>query len=369
MSNRREFLKNAGGAAAGVVFTGCSLLNAEQQSGAPRRRQVVVGAQRVKTIDVHAHCAVPAAAKLLNRDVSGQDIPLEQRLKAMDAQGIDMQALSINPFWYEADREVATQLIKMQNEGLAELCAAHPDRFVAFASAALQFPDLAAQQLEEGVRKLGLRGAAIAGHVKGEELSNRKFDLFWAKSRRAGRADFYASPPVRESHGRSRIGQAVRRQRKVEQRDRQSSRNHHLLLASDFRRNARPLSGAQDLRSTWRRLSCLLRRSLGSRLFARPRLQPHQEAPQRVFPGTALRRFAGLHTRGAAPLGRGVRREPYHDRHRFSVSLDDHTRRSRAQHAGVEQRGQACDFGRECGEALADRELEALFPNYSFLNH
>jgi aminocarboxymuconate-semialdehyde decarboxylase len=176
MSNRREFLKSAGGAAAGVVFTGCSLLNAAQQSGAPRRRQVGVGGQRVRTIDVHAHCAVPAAAKLLNRDVSGQDTPLEQRLKAMDAQGIDMEALSINPFWYEADRDVATQLIKMQNEGLAELCSAHPDRFVAFASVALQFPDLAAQQLEEGVKKLRLRGAAIAGHVNGDELSNRKFD-------------------------------------------------------------------------------------------------------------------------------------------------------------------------------------------------
>ena len=186
MSNRREFLKNAGGAAAGVVFTGCSLLNAAQQSDAPRRRQVVVGGQRVKTIDVHAHCAVPAAAKLLNRDVSGQDTPLEQRLKAMDAQGIDMEALSINPFWYEADRDVATQLIKMQNEGLAELCSAHPDRFVAFASVALQFPDLAAQQLEEGVKKLGLRGAAIAGHVNGDELSNRKFDPFWAKAEELG---------------------------------------------------------------------------------------------------------------------------------------------------------------------------------------
>ena len=96
MSNRREFLKNAGAAAAGVVFTGCSLLNAEQQSAAPRRRLVSVGGQRVKTIDVHAHCAVSAAAKLLNRDVSGHDTPLEQRLKAMDAQGIDIEALSIN---------------------------------------------------------------------------------------------------------------------------------------------------------------------------------------------------------------------------------------------------------------------------------
>jgi len=42
MSNRRGFLKNAVGAAAGVVFTGCSLLNAAQQFGAPRRRQVEI---------------------------------------------------------------------------------------------------------------------------------------------------------------------------------------------------------------------------------------------------------------------------------------------------------------------------------------
>src|ERR1700730_7121618 len=74
----------------------------------------------------------------------------------------------------------------MQNEGLAALCAEHPDRFVAFASVALQFPDLAAQQLEEGVKKLGLRGAAIAGHVNGDELSNPKFNPFWAKAEELG---------------------------------------------------------------------------------------------------------------------------------------------------------------------------------------
>src|SRR6202034_122024 len=149
--NRREFFKETAGTAAGIIFTGCSLLNAAPQSASTlRRRQVVVGAHRVKTIDIHAHCAVPEAAQLMNRNVAGQDAPLEDRLKAMDAEDIDMEALSINAFWYSADRDVATQLIRIQNEKLAELCAAHPDRFVAFASVALQFPDLAAQQLEEG---------------------------------------------------------------------------------------------------------------------------------------------------------------------------------------------------------------------------
>src|SRR5205823_13404670 len=69
------------------------------------------------------------------------------RLRAMDEQGIDVEALSINPYWYKADRDLARQIIKLQNEKLAEACAANPDRFVAFATVALQHPDLAAEQL------------------------------------------------------------------------------------------------------------------------------------------------------------------------------------------------------------------------------
>jgi aminocarboxymuconate-semialdehyde decarboxylase len=47
---------------------------------------------------------------------------------------------------------------------------------------ALQFPDLAAQQLEEGMKRWGMRGAAIGGNVEGEELSAAKYDPFWAKA-------------------------------------------------------------------------------------------------------------------------------------------------------------------------------------------
>ena len=101
----------------------------------------------------------------------------------MDEQGIDIEALSINPFWYRAERDLATQVIKIQNERLAEFCATYPDRFVAFASVALQFPDLAVQQLEHAVKKLGLRGAAVGASVAGDEFSDPKFHPFWAKAR------------------------------------------------------------------------------------------------------------------------------------------------------------------------------------------
>ena len=47
---------------------------------------------------------------------------------------------------------------------------------------ALQHPSLAVEQMEEGVKKLGMRGFAIGGSVNGDDLSAPKFHPFWAKA-------------------------------------------------------------------------------------------------------------------------------------------------------------------------------------------
>ena len=154
MPDRREFI------AAGVAFVGCSLIGAAHAQGTLARREVLVSGKKVKTIDVHAHVAIPEAMALAGMKVPQQSLVMgEERIRTMDAQGIDMAALSINPYWYKVERDVAEAVIRLQNEKLAELCASKPDRFVGFTSVALQYPDLAARQLEEGVKKLGLRGA------------------------------------------------------------------------------------------------------------------------------------------------------------------------------------------------------------------
>ena len=194
MTNRREFLESGAGALAGLAFVGCDLLAARPAGAQAARRQTVVSGRRVKVIDVHAHCAVPEALALVGLKLGGPSLRPDlhmasaaaQRIATMDAQGIDVQVLSINPYWYKAERDVAEKLIQIQNEKLAEACAAHPDRFVAFASVALQHPDLAARQLEEGVKKYGLRGAAIGGSVDGLEISDAKFNPFWAKAEQLG---------------------------------------------------------------------------------------------------------------------------------------------------------------------------------------
>jgi aminocarboxymuconate-semialdehyde decarboxylase len=159
----------------------------EPPNASPGRRHVVVNGTRARTVDVHAHCAVPEAVQRFEA-ATGTQVAVPDtlllssaaRLRAMDEQGIDVEALSINPFWYGAARDVADQVITAQNERLADFCASEPDRFVAFASVALQYPDLAAKQLEDGVRRYGLRGAAIGGSVNGRELADVEFDAFWA---------------------------------------------------------------------------------------------------------------------------------------------------------------------------------------------
>ena len=175
MTTRRDF----------VLFVGCALI--PQAQAQPRRREVRVAGRRIRTIDVHAHCVIPEAETLMQHKAApAYAVTWEERLKRLDAQGIDMQALSINPTWYGLERDLAAKVIELQNEKLAELCAQHPDRLVAFASVALQYPDLAARQLEQAVKKLGLRGAAIGGSVEGTELSDPKFHPFWAKAEELG---------------------------------------------------------------------------------------------------------------------------------------------------------------------------------------
>jgi aminocarboxymuconate-semialdehyde decarboxylase len=109
-----------------------------------------------------------------------------RRIHEMDEQGIDVEAISINPFWYKAERDVAAEVIKVNNEMLTEWCAAHPDRFLGFASVALQFPDLAVQQLEHAIKKLHMCGVAVGASVAGYEFSDSKFHPFWAKCEELG---------------------------------------------------------------------------------------------------------------------------------------------------------------------------------------
>ena len=110
------------------------------------------------------------------------------RLKDMDEMGIDVQALSPSPtqYYYWADHEVASRIVRLQNDRIAELCAFDPQRFVGLGGVSLQFPDLAAEQLEHCVKNLGFRGVEISSSVNGKEIADREFTPFWQKAEDLG---------------------------------------------------------------------------------------------------------------------------------------------------------------------------------------
>ena len=197
MQARRDFLKRGASSLGGLMFCTCGLKHAAQAQTAPRPRKApIVNGKRVKTIDMHAHCyfhealaLAPGGPKAVLPPVKGVPehfIGVPERLAAMDAMGIDMEVLSINPFWYRAERDVAAEIVRIQNEKLAELCAQQPQRFAAFASLTLQHPELAIEQLELAMKKQGLRGAAIGGSVSGTDFSDPKFHPVWAKAQELG---------------------------------------------------------------------------------------------------------------------------------------------------------------------------------------
>jgi 2,3-dihydroxybenzoate decarboxylase len=105
-----------------------------------------------------------------------------ERVADMDASGIDMQVLSLtSPGVQVFDAATANALARDANDELAAAIARHPTRFVGLAAAAPQDPRAAAQEIERGVRKLGLRGVIINSHTRGERLDDPKFwDIFAA---------------------------------------------------------------------------------------------------------------------------------------------------------------------------------------------
>lgn len=110
---------------------------------------------------------------------------LDDRLAAMDAMGVDVQAISVAPtqYWYGADRALSSDLVEMVNDGLRQFAALAPQRFTTLATVSLQFPDLAAEQLQSAVRA-GMPGVMISSQAAGRDLSHPEYDPFWAAAER-----------------------------------------------------------------------------------------------------------------------------------------------------------------------------------------
>ena len=92
---------------------------------------------------------------------------VEQRLDEMDRYGVDTAVLSVQSAftWIErSPAEDSLPLVRLYNDGLADLCGSHEGRFAAFASLPLADIHMAAEEFERAIALPGIVGAHIPGN-------------------------------------------------------------------------------------------------------------------------------------------------------------------------------------------------------------
>ncbi|BBY09203.1 amidohydrolase family protein [Mycobacterium noviomagense] len=104
-----------------------------------------------------------------------------ERVRAMDAAGIDVQVLShVQPgvqILADDQAALAVAVCREVNDWLADAIASYPDRLAGFAMLPTQAPAQAADELERTVRELGFKGALINGHTNGRYLDDPSYDV------------------------------------------------------------------------------------------------------------------------------------------------------------------------------------------------
>jgi predicted TIM-barrel fold metal-dependent hydrolase len=200
--DRRKFIKGLCGTAAAFSM-GLSQGKALAQTGGSPTKN------RSKRIDVDVHIgseeytdylaalekSKPQAAQ---SEAPGQPMPpqgqqsklgpgeienIDQRIKEMDATGIDMQVLSWrNIGCDEFEVSDGIKWARKINNSLAELVNKYPTRFAAFCNIPMQEPTAAVAELERAAKDLGLKGIKIDSTIKGEYLDAKKYRPVFKKA-------------------------------------------------------------------------------------------------------------------------------------------------------------------------------------------
>jgi aminocarboxymuconate-semialdehyde decarboxylase len=189
---------------------------AAKASAAPKRTVARDRKGKAKVVDLHCHYLNPAVnaktahlnaaqhdptavfANALTRETNVKQMAtrapkltgVKERLRDMDRMGVDIQAVCPAPyhFFYFTEPDLGAQLAREVNEGIAQVVADTPDRFVGLGSVPLQDAQLAVRELDHAVKNLGLRGVEICTNVNGKNLTDPSLGLekFFARCEELG---------------------------------------------------------------------------------------------------------------------------------------------------------------------------------------
>ncbi|MGH6690179.1 MAG: amidohydrolase family protein [Gammaproteobacteria bacterium] len=108
---------------------------------------------------------------------------IDERLRVMDEQGIDVQAFSLTtPGVHVEEPKLGIQLARMVNDAFAEAATKHAGRFAPLAALPLQDPDAAAEELDRAITRLGHKGALLFSNIDGRPLDDPAYLPMFARA-------------------------------------------------------------------------------------------------------------------------------------------------------------------------------------------
>jgi hypothetical protein len=225
----------------------------------------------------------------------------DERLKDMDAQGVDVQVVSVHtPFFgHHLDPAQGLALAREVNDEIAGLTRQWPRRFAGLATLPVQDVPAAIAELERAVTVLGLKGAELDTHVNGKQWDDPGFlPLF--KAAEAMGAVFFFHPQPQHNFLMDRT-------------PRDGLFNSLGVILDDAIVTAILIAGGPR-----RRARLLCDGAAGPRLAEPARGPPHPSAAQRLPEAPLLRHRDGQ--RGGAPLpARPGRRRPRRHGQRLAI--------------------------------------------------
>jgi aminocarboxymuconate-semialdehyde decarboxylase len=165
------------------------------------------------TFDAHAHVIVPEITsgaggepwrpRVFRDDAGAQVVELGDKqiraavsefvgidgiLAAQDEAGVDRVLLCpwVPLLYYDAEPEAGLERAGIQNEALARVVRAYPERVAALGALPLQDPELAAGELHALMDGGVLKGAEVAASVRGVFLGDDRFEPFWEAAETSG---------------------------------------------------------------------------------------------------------------------------------------------------------------------------------------
>lgn len=178
----------------------------------------------MKTIDIHAHIVPDSLWKAVEarrdwhgfRHEAGEGLgtmvgggmrtgfttskvryTVEERLKDMNEQNVDVQVLSIHtPFvGYHLGPAEGLALAREVNDEIGTTVRQNEGRLAGLATLPVQDVKAAIGELERAVTKLGLKGASLDTQVNGEQWDESKFLPFFKAAESMGAVLFYHPQP------------------------------------------------------------------------------------------------------------------------------------------------------------------------------